>query len=321
MQTLFNVCLGCLVALCVLVTGCERKTLSHTRASLQTPAKDKRPPTQTPQNPQVAKGAQAPQVAKAPKAAKAHRGQVKWSKPLTKPQPFALVELFTSEGCSSCPPADRYVTTLLRRAQRNKRPVYAMVYHVDYWNHLGWRDRFSQGVFTRLQKEYAYQFRNRGLYTPQMIVNGSWQFVGSRRVQGRQALARAFQRKASAAVSLCHRPLTKGQITLHYRYKSWPPSRGLRLNLALVEHALISRVTSGENTGRTLRNDGVVRWLKRVSLGAKNSGQVTLRWPRVVKKRNAGIIASIQHTGSLHIKGATQIALDTTHRCPSTHKP
>src|ERR1700733_13645315 len=89
---------------------------------------------------------------------------------------FAVVELFTSEGCSSCPPADKAVAKLLQEHAGN---VYVLGYHVDYWDNLGWKDIFSNAAYTQRQKEYAKIFKLSSVYTPQVILNGTEQFVGS----------------------------------------------------------------------------------------------------------------------------------------------
>src|SRR5262245_18067196 len=91
--------------------------------------------------------------------------------------PFALVELYTSEGCSSCPPADALLSKLVDAARRDGSRVFALAFHVDYWNRLGWRDPFSDPAFSERQSMYAKSFEPR--YTPQMVVNGVQSFVGS----------------------------------------------------------------------------------------------------------------------------------------------
>ena len=92
---------------------------------------------------------------------------------------FAVVELFTSEGCSSCPPAD----DLLAKIQHDYKDslVYVLAWHVDYWDHLGWRDRFSDHLFTNRQRWYADLLHVRSIYTPQVVVNGTTEYVGSKR--------------------------------------------------------------------------------------------------------------------------------------------
>src|ERR1700743_3380708 len=90
---------------------------------------------------------------------------------------FAVVELFTSEGCSSCPPADAVVAKLQKESAG--KPIYILAYHVDYWNHLGWKDAFSDAAYSARQKDYAQYLKIEGIYTPQIVVNGKTEFVGS----------------------------------------------------------------------------------------------------------------------------------------------
>ncbi len=98
-------------------------------------------------------------------------------KPETKAaQGFAVVELFTSEGCSSCPPADEAVADI---AKQNKSNVFILGYHVDYWNYLGWKDMYSSSAYSNRQKQYASVFQLNSIYTPQIVVNGKTEFVGS----------------------------------------------------------------------------------------------------------------------------------------------
>src|SRR5512146_3181325 len=96
----------------------------------------------------------------------------------TSPSPV-FVELFTSEGCSSCPPADALLTQLEKQRQIDGRPIIVLGEHVDYWNNLGWTDRFSSARFSERQSEYARKFGLDSVYTPQMVVNGRTEFVGN----------------------------------------------------------------------------------------------------------------------------------------------
>ena len=87
-------------------------------------------------------------------------------------EPFAFIELFTSEGCSSCPSADQNLERIATRAKANGQNVYTLSYHVDYWNYLGWEDPYSSKTFSDRQREYAQQFESSRIYTPQMVING-----------------------------------------------------------------------------------------------------------------------------------------------------
>ncbi|HEU4536787.1 MAG TPA: DUF1223 domain-containing protein, partial [Polyangiaceae bacterium] len=118
------------------------------------------------------------------------------------PGAFALVELFTSEGCSSCPPADEALDELAVDAERRGLPVYALSFHVDYWNSLGWVDPFSTSAYTHRQEAYAGRAGSRGLYTPQMFVNGGEGFIGSDRGRARRDVDRALGAAPPAAPRL-----------------------------------------------------------------------------------------------------------------------
>lgn len=167
-----------------------------------------------------------------------------------------VVELFTSEGCSSCPPAD----ALLARLAREGLPglpgtrVLGLSEHVDYWNGPGWRDPFSARIFTQRQETYARRLGLGTIYTPQAVVDGEAQVLG-----GDEAALRAAIRRAARA--------PRGAIALRRSPEgvalegAWPGGRAEVL-VALVEDGVESAVTGGENAGRRLRHDGVVRWLR-----------------------------------------------------------
>src|SRR5262249_22204116 len=114
----------------------------------------------------------------------------------------AVVELFTSEGCSSCPPADDLLIEIARDARQAKRAVYPLAFHVDYWDDLGWKDPYGSGVYSKRQGDYVAAFGGEGPYTPEMVVNGRVGFVGSRREQARREIARALEQPATADVRI-----------------------------------------------------------------------------------------------------------------------
>ena len=96
----------------------------------------------------------------------------------TEKNSFVVIELFTSEGCSSCPPADKVLSEVIADARKNNKPIYAMSFHVDYWNRLGWKDPYSDFLFTNRQNNYSDVLGEREVYTPQVFVNGKIYFVG-----------------------------------------------------------------------------------------------------------------------------------------------
>ena len=174
----------------------------------------------------------------------------------------ALVELFTSEGCSSCPPADAALADLVADDEPG---VLALSFHVDYWNRLGWRDPFSSAEISARQRAYAPTLDGR-VYTPQAVVNGTEGFVGSRRTQLGAAVQRALATPASVTLS----PSAKRDgetVTVATDVEGAP--QGAVLHVALVQKRAATDVARGENGGRRLEHVHVVRAMESVRVGAE----------------------------------------------------
>lgn len=166
-----------------------------------------------------------------------------------------LVELFTSEGCSSCPPADRLL-------QQLDPQTVVLSEHVDYWDHLGWKDEFSSHAFTQRQEDYVRQLHLEGPYTPEMVVDGTVEFIGSDTARARQEISKAAQRP-KAAVRI-HKTATGLQVDI-----TDAPHSGTVL-LALADNTAQSQVSAGENKGRKLEYVAVVHRLRK--LGSVKKG-------------------------------------------------
>ena len=167
-----------------------------------------------------------------------------------------LVELFTSEGCSSCPPADALLRDLLATQPVDGAFVVGLSEHVDYWNRLGWTDPFSDRAFSARQSAYAEAHRSDDVYTPQMVVDGREVFVGSDRVRALAAIA-AAAKTAKSEITL--RWNDNGDLDVHLA------SGQVRANttvwVSIAEDGLSVRVSKGENASRTLTHDAVTRRL------------------------------------------------------------
>jgi hypothetical protein len=179
------------------------------------------------------------------------------------------VELFTSEGCSSCPPADDVLTKLVTTQPIPGARVIALGEHVDYWDRLGWRDPFSSGQFSQRQSDYlAGVFRLSGAYTPQMVVDGRQEFVGSDDHAATTAIAKAIHEKIDRVrVSLALLQPTDASIHVAVRVESsvnGPKRVSPEVWLAVTEDGLQTHVQRGENGGRTLHHTAVVRTLTRL---------------------------------------------------------
>jgi hypothetical protein len=174
-----------------------------------------------------------------------------------------LVELFTSEGCSSCPPADALLASLqAKSAAGGAQPLVVLSEHVDYWDHDGWRDPFSSAGFTERQSAYSERFGLSSVYTPQMVVDGQFEFVGSDRVAAGRAINNASNAK-KVHIEIADAVWQGNTLTatLHIA-QALPEQRNAILYAALTDAADTSQVGGGENSGRTLKHVSVVRVLQ-----------------------------------------------------------
>ena len=149
---------------------------------------------------------------------------------------FALIELFTSEGCSSCPAADKAVEEL---AKQYPSTVYVLAFHVDYWNRLGWTDEFSQPEYTARQSEYAAKFNLESIYTPQVVVNGRQEFVGSDKAKLQQVTATEAGKEPGAKIELTtelkngNTYPAEGSIRGNPKLKDWYYMHGITIGIGL----------------------------------------------------------------------------------------
>ena len=217
-----------------------------------------------------------------------------------------IVELFTSEGCSSCPSADVVVAKL----EKNDAQVIVLGQHVDYWNRLGWADPFSSPQFTDRQNDYASAFKNNSVYTPQVVVDGQAEFVGSDEARAKSAIALA-SRRPKASVSLAVQSDKSG-----YGFQTTVgalPGGVKKANVfaAFTESGLSTQVVRGENAGRHLSHASVVRTLVPLGTVGASGGTLskTIALPSGVRKNNAHAVVFVQDAVTRHIVGATQSAL------------
>jgi len=219
----------------------------------------------------------------------------------TKGRVPVVVELFTSEGCSSCPAADAALRELAAAQSVPGVEVIALGEHVDYWNRLGWKDGFSSPAFTERQRQYAHGFGS-GSYTPQAVVNGRYEFVGSRTGDLARTVAQAAQ-VPQASVSL-----TATGGTARVRVGQVPAGTpATEVLLAITESGLASQVGRGENAGLLLRHAAVVRQL--VPLGRVGADGTFAATPELKlnagwKRPNLRVVALVQEMASRRIVGA-----------------
>lgn len=224
--------------------------------------------------------------------------------PAADPPGFAVVELFTSEGCSSCPPADKVLAKLVASQAQSKAPIYCLTYHVDYWDDLGWPDRFADKRFTQRQRDYGQALKVRSIYTPQMIVNGQTEFVGSNAKTAAQAIADAQQTPSQVSITLSTKRLAGGKVQVHFDLAGQPENAVI--HIAQVETGLETAVQRGENAGETLKHANVVRAWATVDIQSKTSGEVILELPRGIDLMQSRVIAFVQEPQTGQVLGANQ---------------
>jgi len=231
-----------------------------------------------------------------------------------------IVELFTSEGCASCPAADALLERLERTQPVPGARIIALEEHVDYWNQLGWNDPFSAPQFHARQNEYALAAHVENIYTPQMIVNGQVGFEGNDANRAYEEIGRAAQsvQAPGTSVDLSTAPNARDPqlIDLAVRLSN-PKTAKLQeanLYLAVTESEVRVRVSGGENAGRTLRHSEVVRSFNaigRIDPKGASAGQVvsTLKLPREWRRENLHAVVFVQEKGTFRITGAGSIDL------------
>ncbi|HEY4063938.1 MAG TPA: DUF1223 domain-containing protein [Puia sp.] len=218
---------------------------------------------------------------------------------------FAVVELFTSEGCSSCPPADK---ALAEAAGEYPTQVYTLEFHVDYWNRLGWKDIYSAAGYTQRQKEYAQAFNLESIYTPEAVVNGQKEFVGSDQDKLNTTIKAELSTTTNIPLGLTAANPAGGKVVVRYDIKD--PGAATTLQLALVQTQASSQVLRGENQGLHLQHGNVVRDFRSLPIhhGTSFSGNAELTIPEGLTAKGCKVIAFLQN-GSGRITGAETASL------------
>ncbi len=223
------------------------------------------------------------------------------SKPEAAGKGFAVVELFTSEGCSSCPPAD----ALVARVQKESagQPVYILAFHVDYWNRLGWKDVFSNHEYSSRQYQYSKWLKSE-VYTPQVIVNGRTEFVGSDEKSLRNAIKTGLEKSENLELSLSNIKVEGDKVSVQYHVTG--AASNSNLLIALIEKNAITKVKSGENGGRTLAHVQIVTQLKSVALRS-TSGNENIALIHGFDPQKFELIGFVQNASNGEITGATKV--------------
>jgi len=219
-------------------------------------------------------------------------------------QGFALVELFTSEGCSSCPPAEALVAKLPEYFPGEKR-IYVLSYHVDYWDHLGWKDKFSNPSFSDRQRTYS-SLLNCSVYTPQAIVNGATQFTGSDKSKMIAKIKSALQEMKGVQIK-AEAKFNPEQKSVVVTYFTPDKIKKHVLQAVLVQKQSDDHVESGENRGRDLHHVNIVRTLQSTE---KHEGKITIAMPDDLLPEDVTVILFLQDNQTFEVEGATEVEIN-----------
>lgn len=213
---------------------------------------------------------------------------------------FALLELYTSEGCSSCPPADELMGRIQNEYIENN--VYVLAYHVDYWDRQGWKDVFSDADYTKRQYDYAKFLGKEPIYTPQLIVNGKADYIASQETEVRNGIKSALSKPVTANLSL---EASQANNNLNVNYNIEGTFKNSSLLIAIVQKAAKTNVKRGENANRVLSHYQIVRHLHSVDLKDKK-GTVSIHLPKSFNEKDFEVIGFIQDKNTGNILGATR---------------
>ena len=217
--------------------------------------------------------------------------------------PVVVLELFTSQGCSSCPPADVVLDEL---KDRFPSEVFALSYHVDYWNYIGWEDPFSKSSYTQKQRFYNRKFKYRSNYTPQLVVNGREHFVGSNKAKAYAKVDQYASLKAPNQLAIKGTANEAGRVGFEYEIEGPIAAKQLRAVLVLNERTTV--VKRGENRNRTLKNSNIVvaeTYIKDLA----SAGKASIWIPPIVGKNEALTLMLFTETEDLDITAAAKKAL------------
>jgi hypothetical protein len=229
-----------------------------------------------------------------------------------------IVELFTSEGCSTCPPADDFLVRLEGQQPVADAEVIALEEHIDYFNHEGWTDPFSKREWTDRQQGYITKFKKGTVYTPEMVVDGETELVAIHEQQGRDAIANAAHAETVPIeiISLKSAADRDKQFTVHVgKFPGGIPSETAEVWLAVTEKGLHSDVNRGENAGRDLHHAAVLRTLRKIGVADPGKQPLSYEGNAVVKlnagwkRENLSVVVFVQEKKSLIIIGAASAPL------------
>jgi len=217
---------------------------------------------------------------------------------------FALIELFTSEGCSSCPAADEVLEEIQKKY--SDKNVLIAGYHVDYWDKLGWKDIFSDAAFTQRQEYYSNIFRLNSIYTPQVVVNGKKEFIGSNKSKLISSIEEQLNERPAVSIKLNVVQNTEGKIGVHYSAEGADAKKEQAI-LVLIQKMATNEIRKGENKGRTLHHINIVRNIFYLPLKEETT---SFTLPAGLQKEDIFVAGFIQDKRSGHVKAMQSASVE-----------
>jgi hypothetical protein len=220
--------------------------------------------------------------------------------------PTVLVELFSSEGCSSCPLADAFLQEMMALADSNKLPVFFLDYHVDIWNKSGWVDSFSDTSFSRRQREYMVKNKQQALFTPMIFVNGRGALPGSAKKEVGKLVNENMYAEPTTLLST-RAGYVQATNTLILNYEITGKTDSCNLNLVLAYREVKSEITGGENKGQTLTHHHTVKDWKWFPIHSSKKGKIEMALPSDVKLSDLILISFVQHEPTWKVYATDQL--------------
>lgn len=219
-------------------------------------------------------------------------------------KPVVVLELFTSQGCSSCPSADNLLKNV--KTNHESSDVIALSYHVDYWNYIGWEDPFSKASYSDKQRVYSRKFNSSSIYTPQVVINGKAHFVGSNK--GIMSNSLGTYLKVPSKNKVVIRDVKKDSKSIQFNYNIEGATANKKLRVVLVINERTTTVNRGENKNRVLKNANIVVAEQYLDIAA-SMGKAEMVIPDLVETEDNLSLVAIIETNNLDITGAFQTAL------------
>ncbi|MFD0861903.1 DUF1223 domain-containing protein [Sungkyunkwania multivorans] len=217
--------------------------------------------------------------------------------------PMVVLELFTSQGCSSCPPADALLDEVAERYE--KEDVFVLSYHVDYWNYIGWQDPYSKASYTEKQRRYGQKFHASSIYTPQLVVNGKEHFVGSDRKKLLPRIEAYMAIPSENRIDILSAEKNGDELSMSYKVRGELSDKKIRTVLVIKERT--TDIKRGENRNRKLKNTHIV--VAESYEPVRPSGTSRIAMPTMVKENDELQLIVLIEDSELTITGASKLNL------------